>query len=352
LAIERAELLVANPHEMPRALRFAVTLFALSTTACNRAVVVTSPSPASSSATRGTTSIETFYSEALGADKRVVVYVPPSYSRDASRRYPVAYYLHGLSGSQGDWTSKGDIIGAADSLFATGTPEMIVVMPDGDDGWYTSWTSQLSYRACADTVRQEAPSTYCVPHQRYDDYIAKDLVRFVDAHFRTRADRTHRGLGGLSMGGYGALALSLKYPDVFSAGASHSGVVAPMYSGPKPFVAPARFASTAAQVQPIAQGMWPRFLSYWGTDIARWNQSDVLHLAMSLRDRGGTMPALFFDVGVDDGYVDQNRALHAEFTRLGIAHSYAEWPGAHTWLYWSTHVRQSLAWLGGYIGHQ
>ena len=345
-------MLVANPLEMSRAFFLAASLMALSTTACTRAVVLASPTSAPSNSTRGTVSIETFHSAALGADKRFVVYLPASYERDASRRYPVAYYLHGLSGSQGDWTSKGDIIGAADSLFANGTPEMIVVMPDGDDGWYTSWTTELSRRACSDTLRQESPSTYCVEHQRYDEYVANDLVRFVDAHYRTRADRGHRGIGGLSMGGYGALALSLKYPEVFSAGASHSGVVAPMYAGPKPFVAPAKFVSTAAEVQPIAQGMWPRFLSYWGTDIARWNESDVLHLAMALRDRHGAMPALFFDCGVDDGYIDQNRALHSELTRLGISHSYAEWPGAHTWLYWSTHVRQSLAWLGGQLGRQ
>jgi S-formylglutathione hydrolase FrmB len=336
---------------MSRALRFVISLAALTTTACTRAVVVGSP-PSAASTTRGTVSLETFYSEALGADKRVVVYLPASYARDASRRYPVAYYLHGLSGSQGDWTSKGDITGAADSLFANGTPEMIVVMPDGDDGWYTTWTSQLSYRACADTLRQEGPATYCVPHQRYDDYVAKDLVRFIDAHFRTRADKEHRGIGGLSMGGYGALALALRYPDVFSAGASHSGVVAPMYIGPKPFVAPAKFVSTTSELQTVAGAYGQRFVTYWGMDLERWRQADVLRTAMALHERRAAIPALFFDCGTEDGLIDQNRALHSELTRLGIAHSYAEWPGAHTWRYWSTHVRESLAWMGGRIGRQ
>src|SRR6185503_1468477 len=102
---------------------------------------------------------------------------------------------------------------------------------------------QLAYRACADTVRQEAPGTYCVEHERYDDYIAKDVVRFIDTYYRTRADRAHRGIGGLSMGGYGALSLALHYPDVFSAAASHSGVVSPMYVGPKPFAEPPRYAT-------------------------------------------------------------------------------------------------------------
>ena len=62
------------------------------------------------------------------------------------------------------------------------------------------------------------------------------------------------------------------------------------------------------------------------------------------------LPALFIDCGREDGLVDQNRALHWELTRLGVTHRYAEWPGAHTWRYWSTHVRESLAWMGGEIG--
>jgi S-formylglutathione hydrolase FrmB len=62
-------------------------------------------------------------------------------------------------------------------------------------------------------------------------------------------------------------------------------------------------------------------------------------------------PSIFVDCGVDDAFVDQNRALHAELTRLGVAHDYAEWPGAHTWRYWSTHVRESLSWMAQRIGH-
>lgn len=285
----------------------------------------------------------------LGTAKHARVYLPPSYST-GSKRYPVAYYLHGASGSESDWSTQGRLGATMDSLVAAGMPEMIVVMPDGDDGWYTTWTSQLSYRACADTLRQESPATYCVHHQRYDDYVAKDLVRFIDAHFRTRADRDHRGIGGLSMGGYGALALALRYPDVFSAGASHSGVVAPMYIGSKPFVAPAKFASTMPELQTVASAFGQRFVSYWGMDLARWREVDVLQTAAALQNRRTSIPSLFFDCGTEDGLVDQNRALHSELTRLGIAHSYAEWPGAHTWRYWSTHVRESLAWMGGRIG--
>src|SRR5580765_444325 len=110
-----------------------------------------------------------------------------------------------------------------DSLVAAGMPEMIVVMPDGDDGWYTTWNWLGDWAACKRKPPRpdEAADRYCVPWPHYDDYIARDLVSYIDSHYRTRADRAHRGIAGLSMGGYGAIALALGYPDVFAAAASH-----------------------------------------------------------------------------------------------------------------------------------
>ncbi len=298
----------------------------------------------------GTVREDLFLSAALGSAKHLVVYLPPSYAHDTSQRYPVAYYLHGLSGAESDWVAKGGIDAAADSLFNRGTPEMIIVMPDGDDGWYTTWTNQLDYGACADTVHAEAPLSYCVRHQRYDDYIAHDVVRFVDSHYRTQADRAHRGIGGLSMGGYGALSLALHFPDVFSAAASHSGVVSPMYVGPQPFVAPPQYATEADIMRPAAAVYWSRYKTYWGTDLERWRTADPAREAELLQRHGGRMPSIFIDCGTEDALLDQNRALHDELSRLRVRHEYAEWPGAHTWRYWSTHVRESLAWMGGKIG--
>jgi len=293
---------------------------------------------------------DVFHSDALDATKHVVIYLPPAYATSPTRRFPVAYYLHGLGGSETDWVSKGGIDGAADSLFAAGTPEMILVMPDGDDGWYTTWTTQVPYAQCADTLHVESPDRYCVRHERYDDYVARDVVAYIDAHYRTMADRAHRGIGGLSMGGYGALSIALHYPNVFAAAASHSGVVSPMYVGPHPFAAPVRYGGNAEQIKPAAGGFWPRYLLYWGTDTSRWAEADPAHEAKRLQQSGGTMPALFFDCGKSDGFVDQNRALDAALTAIDVPHAYAEWAGAHTWRYWSTHVRESLAWMGQRIG--
>jgi putative tributyrin esterase len=298
----------------------------------------------------GTIHEDLFVSQTLGAAKHLVVYLPPSYSRDTAQRYPVAYYLHGLGGSESDWVAKGGIDAVADSLFNRATPEMIIVMPDGDDGWYTTWTNQIDYRTCADTVHSESPSSYCVAHERYDEYVARDVVRYVDSHYRTQADRGHRGIGGLSMGGYGALSIALHYPDVFSAAASHSGVVSPMYLGPHPFVAPARYATETDLLRPNTAAYWSRYLIYWGTSLERWRTADPAQAAELVKRHGAQMPALFIDCGTEDALLDQSRALHDELTRLRIRHEYAEWPGAHTWRYWNTHVRESLAWMGRQIG--
>jgi len=298
----------------------------------------------------GTVHEDVFFSSALGVRKHLVVYLPPSYGTDSTRRYPVAYYLHGLSGTETDWVSKGSIDVTADSLFAAGTPEMIVVLPDGDDGWYTTWVNQISYRTCADTLHVEAANRYCVEHERYDDYIAHDVVQHIDQHYRTIADRAHRGIGGLSMGGYGALIISLHYAGVFSAAASHSGVLSTMYVGPHPFAEPVRYASTVDEIRPTAGAFFPRYLNYWGTTLDHWREADIAHATELLLRRRSQLPSLFIDCGRDDGFIDQNRALHAELTRLGVRHEYAEWPGAHTWVYWSTHVGQSIAWMGARIG--
>lgn len=308
------------------------------------------PVPAHDVPASGTVHEDVLFSQALGVRKHAVVYLPASYGRDSTRRYPVVYYLHGLSGTETDWLSKGSIDVAADSLAQSGAPEMIVVLPDGDDGWYTTWVDPVPYATCADSLHVEAPDRYCVVNARYDEYIARDIVGYVDSHYRTRADREHRGIGGLSMGGYGALSIALHYPDVFGAAASHSGVVSPLYVGPRPFAPPARYATTTDEIKPTAGTWWPRYLHFWGTDMERWRAADPAHIAEQLAGRGGPMPVLFIDCGVDDGLIDQNRALDSELRRLEIKHWYAEWPGAHTWRYWSTHVRESLAWMGQQVG--
>lgn len=302
----------------------------------------------------GTIRTDTVWSQSLGVYKALVVYLPPSYRVNARTRYPLLVYLHGRTGNERNWVDAGRLHLTMDSLVRAGAREAIIAMPDGDDGWYATWNQLGDVNACrADTARREPAATYCVPWTRYDDYIARDIVSHMDAQYRTMARREHRGIAGLSMGGFGAITLALQYPDVFAAAASHSGVVSPRYLGPKPFAPPARYANSTAELQAAARNLWSDLRWVMGKDTIGWNARDPGHMAQRLQQRaaagGPRLPQLMFDVGVDDAYVDQNRDLHATLTRLGVPHRYAEWPGAHSWSYWQRHAAESLQFLLGNV---
>jgi S-formylglutathione hydrolase FrmB len=301
-------------------------------------------------ASHGAVASERFYSEALGAWKRYMIYLPPSYSTQPRRRFPVAYYLHGYSGNESDWLSRADIAGIMDSLVAGGLHEMILVLPDGDNGWYVNWAASRDPAGCAaDSTLAEAAETYCVAHDRYDDYIARELVAHIDSSYRTIPNREHRGIAGLSMGGYGAVTLALTHPQEFSAAASHSGVLSPFYGGPHPFTAPPRYHTSRDSLAAAWGSFYAAIEPVFGADTARWWAVDPARLVRRLLAAGRPVPALFVDVGQSDGLADESRAFHAELVALGIPHSYAEWPGKHSWPYWHAHVGESLAWLAGQI---
>lgn len=306
--------------------------------------------PPASQPGHGTVHEEAFYSPALGVTKRMAVYLPPSYASQPNRRYPVAIYLHGLSGSETDWLSRAGIDAIADSLIASGMPEMILVMPDGDDGWYSDWTQPANFAACTDTTRNESPTRFCVHQAKYESYVVHDVIGVIDSRFRTEANRAHRGIAGLSMGGYGAMELALRHPDLFAAAASHSGVVSPLYVGPRPFTGGAvRYATTLEEARTAPASFFDRYVRFWGTDLAGWIAADPAHTAERQLAAHIALPALSFDCGVNDPFVDQNRALDAELTRLGVVHRFAEYPGAHTWRYWTTHAPESMTWLASEI---
>ncbi len=293
-------------------------------------------------ARRGTVHTDTIWAQALGTNKQLTVYLPPSYTASTSRRYPVLYYLHGLSGSERNWVDAGHLDRTLDSLFAAGQPEAIVVMPDGDDSWYTTWAALPDLAGCrADTQRKEPEATFCVPWPHYDDYIAFDVVKHVDRRYRTKADRAHRGIAGLSMGGYGAITLALMYPTEFSAAASHSGVLSPR------LLAPGRYAANEADFRSAAKNLWRSMSVAFGRDTIGWNLREPAKLASRVLagPNRSLMPKIQIDCGVDDPYLPQNRDFHQTLLRLGVSHQYAEWPGAHTWSYWSTHATESVRFL-------
>jgi putative tributyrin esterase len=311
----------------------------------------------SADSAHGSVVTDTLWSQSLGAKKAVVVYLPPSYTRSPGRRFPVAYYLHGLWGNETNWTKQGELNVVMDSLVAAGGPEMIVVMPDGDDGWYTTWNSLVTADACrrALPADHEPAETYCVPWQHYDDYVARDVVQWADKKFRTQAQRGHRAVAGLSMGGYGTMSLALEYPDVFAAAASHSGVLSPLYMGPRPFDGHPQWARSGTELE-LAYGkrFWPFFSPAFGRDTAAWWSRDPgrrLEKLVAAKGKSAA-PALFADCGTEDDLVNQNRAFKWRVEQLGLSIVYHEWPGKHEWPYWRAHVGESLHWIGTQIGNK
>lgn len=295
----------------------------------------------------GSVAADTFWSQALGTRKSVMVWLPPSYATQPQKRYPVAVYLHGASGDETNWLNLGHLARTLDSLVATGAPEMIVVMPDGDDGFYATWNFLGDWPGCRRTrpPNAEPADSYCVPWPHYDEYIARDLVTFVDRRYRTLADRRHRGVAGLSMGGYGAIALSLSYPDVFSAAASHSGVLAPARGGGRLSVPAGRFDFDSLKAS-YSPWLWALQVPVFGKDSAAWAARDPANLAARLlRTRPELMPALHVDCGTEDFLLPQNRAFRDAVRDSGGHMVYKEYAGSHSWDYWRRHAGESAAWL-------
>jgi S-formylglutathione hydrolase FrmB len=294
---------------------------------------------------------EHFHSAALGVDKDVVVYLPRGYDAQPAKRWPVLYYLHGLGGNETNWTKNGHLDAAADQLGLAA----IVVMPDGDDGFYVDSPSKLDYDQCMKDGAglfmpdREPHDTTCVRARNYETYIAKDLVGWVDGKYRTLARRDGRAIAGLSMGGFGAMALALRHPDEFAAAASHSGAIALLYRGPHPFVAGKADLLTDVSSSGQAGGpivAWIRQM--FGPDLAEWKAHDVVELVSKLAT-GKT--ALYFDCGTEDDFALQDNAqyVHEALTARHVEHEFFLGPGKHDFEFWSARVAKSLAFLRDHV---
>src|SRR6187401_1926320 len=135
--------------------------------------------------------------EANAVDRTVLVILPPSYAAERSRRYPVVYALHGYSIGAEQWSQEIHVPQTVEGAFAKGAREMIVVLPDSK------------------TVHNGSMYSSSVTTGDFETFIARDVVSYIDAHYRTLADRNSRGLVGHSMGGYGASRIGMKHPEVF-----------------------------------------------------------------------------------------------------------------------------------------
>jgi S-formylglutathione hydrolase len=164
-------------------------------------------------------------------DRNVSVYLPPSYATSPNRRFPVLYLLHGHSASDANWFGLAGpnyviVPDAADRAFASGVKEMIIVMPDAFTRFHGSMYGSS------------------VTIGDWEKFIARDLVRYIDEHYRTIAKRAGRGLAGHSMGGYGTLRIAMKSPGRFSTLYAMSPCCLPANLAPSPV-----FQAQAALVQ-------------------------------------------------------------------------------------------------------
>jgi S-formylglutathione hydrolase FrmB len=190
--------------------------------------------------------------------------------------------------------------------------------------------------------RREAPSSYCVQHANYETYVVKDLIGHVDATFRTRTDRAGRAIGGLSMGGFGALSLALRHPDLFGAAASHSGVVALLYTGPHPYLRGQEQLGTDVQQWGMDYGaIGEQVRGIFGPDLTNWRAHDPATLFAALPP--GKL-ALYLDCGTDDnfGLHDSAAYVHDLLDGRGLSHTYFRGPGRHDFTFWKQRLPHSL----------
>ena len=242
---------------------------------------------------------EAVQSAALGRAMKYRVLVPQDYET-SQRRYPVLYLLHGLTGDYKDWTTRTNI------AEYTRTLPLIVVMPDGENQWYTNAADGSA---------------------RFEDYVVTDLAADVVHKYRTVNSRYGRAIAGLSMGGYGALKLALKRPAQYAVAGSFSGAFGVTIDG--------RYDRMIASVKA------PPVTSIFGAaDSEARKQNDVLALAAAMKPAGA--PYLYVDCGTADTLLPENRDVIAALHKAGVAYEYHEVAGGHAWDYWDRRIREFL----------
>ncbi|HEX4008028.1 MAG TPA: alpha/beta fold hydrolase [Acidobacteriaceae bacterium] len=235
----------------------------------------------------------TFYSPALRRRGDVSLFLP----LDAGdRALPLLLLLHGVYGSHWNWWAFGELPRIATEMMASGEAEpMAIAMPS--DGLWSDGSGYLRHKS----FDAEA-------------WIVDDVPACMHALLpQVSVDRLY--LGGLSMGGYGALRLGAKYAQRVGAISAHSSVT--QLADLQPFVGD-------SLEKDLGGGQRDADLLYW------------------MRKHHAHLPPLRFDCGTEDFLLASNRALDAAMTKARIPHAYEEHPGAHDWTYWQTHVRSTL----------
>ena len=234
------------------------------------------------------------FSPSMNKNIKTCVIVPDNYKK-SKKKFPVVYLLHGYSGNYATWVKSFKEVSQQVDRYG-----FIAI---GVDGNYSSWY----FNSPID------------PTFKYETYIIDELVPFIDKKYKTIASREGRAISGLSMGGHGALYLSLKHQDVFGAAGSMSGGV---------------------DIRPFSEKWDIKNRLGAITDFPEnWEKNTVVNL-IELNQNNNLK--LIIDCGVDDFFIDVNRELHQKMLALKIDHDYIERPGKHNIDYWENSLKFQL----------
>ena len=274
--------------------------------------------------------------EGDAVDRDVFVFLPPSYTKEKARHYPVVYALHGYSIGAEQWTHEIHVPQTIEGAFAQGAKEMIVVLPDSK------------------TLHNGSMYSSSVTTGDFEQFIAHDIVAYIDAHYRTIPERRSRGLVGHSMGGYGATRIGMKHADVFGSLYIMSPCCLAPRPGPNPDVDKALDAvktpedsaklsffaratlATAAAWSPDPKNP-PLYLDLPTKDgqpqpdvLAKWTANAPLAFVDQYIDNLREYHGISIDVGDQDGLRVDTAKLHDILDKYGIANSFEVYEGTHT----------------------
>jgi len=266
--------------------------------------------PASSHAA-GRAECRSLPSKILARDVAFCVLLPPSYDADKTRRYPVLYFLHGLGENEQVLVNSGGWNLIQDLWEQKQIGEFLIVTPAARRSFYINSRDG---------------------RVRYEDFFIREFLPYIESHYRIRTNRAHRGISGVSMGGYGSLRLGLRYPEQFGSVSAHSAAL--IAKLPR-----AQLDGAAEESLTWAIG------GAFGTpfDPAFWDRESPFALV-----RNGPHPAglhLYFDCGTEDefGFNRGAQAFHDLLVSRGIPHEFHLYPGGHDETYVAQHLPASLA---------
>jgi enterochelin esterase-like enzyme len=271
--------------------------------------------------------------EGNSADRNAVVVLPASYAKNPNRRYPVVYYLHGFAIDGRNFFNFMHVPEAVAHNEAAGR-EFIVVVPD--------------------TLTKMGGSMYSssVTTGDFQQFVARDLVAYIDSHYRTIAKREGRGLAGHSMGGYGVWTIGMRQPGVFGSLYAQSACCGlprtetvesaqKMAAVPIADVDKAGFGMRAGLASMVAWSPNPKNPPYFADFpikdgkidplvIAEWANNSPLAMIPSHVWALRSYDAIGSDVGTKDGLIRDDTAIHEMLDKQGIANTWATYDGTHT----------------------